>query len=419
MRHLFLLLATSFLFLPTNAFSDILVRYPSGLDAVSAAALSEAIGQAAGEKVVGISARPSPLPKAAQVPAGVTERLAAAASAYKRLELDAVINLLRDLEAACVQAVSFAVCRDALFDAAMLRAMSLVALGRPEEAQVEFRNAHIAHPSEVPDPKKYSPNILRAFAAACAETESLPRVEIHIDTAPLDTIVLVDGNSVLSRSLALVPGRHFIESRPAGFTDVVRIIELATTGENLGTVHLDSSPLADPEAWAALSSAVSDDQWSPGDPGIPSLMTRFQIDTVLLLAYLQGGNAMAVRAARLGKRDLADLPVLNVPWTPLADEFKHALQFARGLPMQNPPAQLPTLGPVPPALQDDAFAEDDESDLEDADEDEDPSIRFQTDAEMPVATEKKSIWKSPWFWISVGAVTAIVSGVVVAVQIQD
>ena len=402
---------------PKNADADLLVRYPAGMEPSHIAEVVDALKDSLQIGVLSVAAQPD-VPAAVSTPSPrLEEKLLAAEAAYKRLALEDAAVLTADLDAECLAAATFETCRKLMFDATLLRGMALFALERTDEAAAAFRTAHTVLPEKVLDPKQYSPNILRAFAAACAETESAPRAEIQLIGEPSDAQLFLDGTAVQGTTIRPAPGRHFIEADLPGFDRAHRILDVDADSSPKQVV-LRPTPQGDVAAWTALTAAISDPKWTPTDPGMSYLLRRFRIDAVLMLDFKTDGGAPAVQLARAGFRDRQPLPVVNSIQGELPSDFDQALKEALGLAKPQL-AVIPAAVPEGPAYDDGADDEDDADVLEDDDE-EDSSIQFDASDDASGPPEKqKNILKSPWLWISIGMVAAIVTGVVVAVQVQD
>lgn len=415
-----------FLCLPMEVLADILVRVPPGTSPEYTAALIEALKQSTGAGAISVSAR---MPKAdknlAEPPEELKTKLEEAETAYKRLELEKALLILDGTDVECMKSASFEACRSFLFDSALLRGMSLFALSRADDADQEFRSAHAAYPAKVLDPKKYSPNILRAFAAACVENDTAPAAEIRLVADPKESILVVNGKEQSTSNVRLSAGRHVIEARLPGFDETFLFVEVTSEGKAADTIMLRPTPKSDVNAWADLAAAVSRKQWSPTEPGVDLLLSRFSIDSVLMLTLDKDGASMNARLARAGRRDTSELPPLAASENDLSPAFEEALKNELGIapPRTSPPVVLTGPSNTPPTTYEDDNEEDDSA-IEDNEEDdeEESSIQYEEsldDSSNAKAERNKKILKSPWLWISVGVVAAIVTGVVVSVQVQD
>jgi hypothetical protein len=414
------LVLLSMLTVNTGVFADILVRTPIAMDAAEISPLIEALKQTAHTSVTVVSSQPHRLAEKLPPP-DVAERLQSAEAAYRNLELDAAIESLKGVNEECVLSASYDGCRDFLYEAALLRGMSYLALKRTEEAEFEFRSAHIASPSSVLNPKKYSPSILRAFASACQEFETASGTLVHLRPSPDNAAVFADGNPVKSDAVRLSSGRHIIEVRLPGFDTKRLFVEVDAKGGGAPEVIAPVLPPSDDvTAWSALVAAVSEDNWTPAEPGMTSLLARFRIDAVLMLRSNDNlgekGGESAVRLGQAGKMDILELPPVRLS-APISAQLQEALTAAFRGPSASKP--VPSEGPAPPSAEE-AASEDEEDDSLLDEEDEDPALQFDGSEEpLKPASQKKNIFKSPWLWISVGVVVAIVSGVVIAVKVQD
>ncbi len=404
--------------LPRLTAADVLLMYPVGMSAGQAETVASALSRGAGVTVLAVAQKlPSSAVERSPSPA-VEAEFASAASAYKELALNDVPRLLQGIEERCVQSASLDACRSVLFEAGMLRGMAFFAAGKTDEASLEFQSAHIAHPSKIPDPKRYSPNILRAFAAACADLEDAPRIRLVVDTTPAEAAVSVDGREIQSGEVDLLPGRHVVRARLAGFVDDVRVLDLRQEDR----LVLSLTPQGDPEAWETLRSLLSDEHASANDAALHLLIRRFRIDAVILGTLADNGRKVLFRVQKTGASTSTALPALSLGADTIPPSFVEGAGASLGIPL--------TAGPLDPAraskskteAETDAAAEaetdEDGEDIADEDEDEDPSIQYRPSGEEARTAKRKSILKSPWFWISVAAVTAVVSGVVIGVQME-
>ena len=401
---------------PKQAGADLLVRYPVGMEPSHLANFVESLRSSLEIGVLSVAKQPTVAATAPPPSPATVDRLHAAEAAYKRLDLEKAVTSASDLDTACLRETTFGSCQSLMFDSALLRGMAFFALGRTAEADASFQTAHTLFPGKVLDPKRYSPNILRAFAAACADAESASKVDFRLIGEPPDAVFFLDGEAVRETTVRLSLGRHIVEAHLPGFDKAVRIINVDEDSVP-GEVVLRPTPQSDVAAWTALTAALSSPDWTPTDPGIPYLLRRFRIDAVLLLDFETDGTALEVRLAREGRRDLQSLPGIDSLLVTPNAAFNRSLKEALGLAEQQPPVAAPLAVPEGPMYTD---AEDDDDLDEDEEEEEDSSIQFDTSDE-PVAQPdgSKNILKSPWLWISVGVVAAIVTGVVVSVQVQD
>ena len=402
--------------LPVGAAADVLLLYPPGMPTSHAEALAASLRSSIGLKVVAAAEKPAPSVASSSPPQVVIEQIASGEAAYKKLNLSEVPVLLDGIEGTCARLASVASCRDIFFEAAMLRAMALSAAGEPDEAEREYQNAHIAYPSRIPEPKRYSPNVLRAFAAACADLDAQPGIRLRIRELPAGSAIFVDGERLKNDEVKVPPGRHVLFARCAGFDDAVRVLDLREDSD----VPMPLAPLNDPDAWEALLSHASRLRNTAADRALLPLLQRFDIDAVLLARYNSTGDAIQFRLMADGKWNSSAFVPLPVGETTVSSELSAALRAALGPPPQD--------GPITPAVSARVSAQtapsageeedDDGSVISEEDEDENPAIQYQSGNETPTASKKKNIFKSPWFWISIAATAAIVSGVAVGVQLD-
>ncbi len=146
-------------------------------------------------------------------------RLAEGRVLYDRAQPDQAILVLED--AAQQLAAGLAVSTDvrSLHEALMLLGVSYVGLGDETSARAAFRRSAILDPSRELDAVNYPPSVVSLFneVRASVAKESPGRIAV---TASVDAELFIDGKSrgpVVSGSIALVPGTHYVLVRsPAG-----------------------------------------------------------------------------------------------------------------------------------------------------------------------------------------------------------
>ncbi len=403
-----------------SAFADMLVRFPLGADPVGMNLLLEGIKKSTGIKVVAVATVRSTDDGLPNISESILQKYKQAEDSYKNVLLEKTIETLKTIDEECIKTASFEACRSLVFDSALLRGMSAFALGQISNAEHEFRNAYLALPTGILDPKKYSPNILRAYASACADLQNLPQAEIKLNVRPKEANVFVNGELSNSRSLRLSPGTHVLEGRLLGYRNTTLIIKVDSSGQAEKEISLKLEPKPNASAWGQLIEEISKEDWNPTEVGVSALLKRFNIDFVLMLDFSIDGAYMLAELARSDRREIVELPKLSAPWSSLPEGFDIALQTYMGKP---PNRQENILNPSASQTVEYNDEEDDgELDEDDEpDEFEDTSIRFKTPdkPEEAVPVKKKGIHKKPWFWISTIAITAIISGVAISIAVQD
>ena len=147
------------------------------------------------------------------------------------------------------------------------------------------------------------------------------------------------------------------------------------------------------------------------------MMARFKIDYVVKVEPAALGAArLETSLARVGEDDLVVLPALGRPGEVVSQGFLRELKRAMGIPVVEPKPLA-----VSPAVP----ADDDTVGDGPLEEEEDPSIRFrEPDKEDEAApadekSEGSKLVRSPWLWVSIGAVAAIVAGFAVTAHLAD
>jgi hypothetical protein len=406
-----------------------LVRFPRGFDVADMSTTAKALEQQVGVHTVGVAeAEKEDRGLSTDLPEQVTGLLERAQTAYKELNLTLALEILEPAEALCLSHAVYSACQSFLFEADLLRGMALDAMGNKEAAAQSFRSAHIALPTRVADPRRYPPDIIRAFAKACADVESAGAATVALSSDPEGASFRADGVPVASpEALSLTPGRHIVASELLGFEDAWQRVDVDASGVAPSEVRFALTPLPHVDAWKALVAHISTPGWRPTDPGLDALLDRFKIDAVILLERGPAGVAGLVAKIAVSKdAQLQELPSPGAPGAPISEAFTVRVKENMGLevtPVADPDPTA-TVSPPPPEAHPPEAHPDGEAGkaLGDQDENEDPSVRFlegdKAEGDEEAGTGAKLL-KSPWFWISIGIVTAIVTGVVVATQVGD
>jgi hypothetical protein len=410
-----------------DATAEILVRFPAGTDISHVSGTAKALERAVGVPILGVLAiqesemTPMPLPPTIGV------RLEKARAAYRKLELDTVPAILDGAETACLNAAPYETCREFLFEINMIKGMALLASPGKEtsDADQAFRSAHIADPVRVLDPRRYPPNVIRAFANAWTGSEAIPKTDCSIVSNPKGVQLSLNGVPVRGDVLRLAPGRHVIEARFLGFEAQFQLVEIAPGTKGPITIRFNLNPETDVVAWKSLIREISNHAWQGRDEQVAALLTRFQISYVVLLARVpEDKDGLKAMLASASDRDFRSLPALYQLGPPVPDTFVSALMDAIGIekPAAKTDAEAVVIGPSNADGYDSESFFDDEGDHDDdaLDEDEDPSVRFIGGVDEEAGERRFTrVMKSPWLWISVGIVAAIVTGVVVSTQVED
>jgi hypothetical protein len=400
----------------SSARGDILVSFPSGSDPAWVTAFTEEIEHSVEVPAVGVVALdPQDTSPRYTLPKRAREMLETARTEYKELRLDKVLKVLDGAEAVCLDEADFATCRSFLFEVNLLRGMAFEALGKDAPGAQAFRSAHLAERTRVLDPRLYPPRILRAFAKACSSSSKQGTLKLSLSSLPAGADFLLDGDAVTTPTLDLGPGRHVVEARFVGYQRAWRMLEVAADGGKPATLRFVLEAKSEMEAWKALIDRVSSPSWRPGARGMAPLLERFHIDYVVLLERPEAGSARyEASIVKSGEADFIVMPSPGLPSGPVSTSFQNALKRVLGIPVPEPAVIAP-----PPAAEEDLADADDA--LEDDNEEEDPSIRFAgEDAPRGEAPEDRPrLVKSPWLWISLGVVAAIVSGFAVTATVSD
>ncbi len=401
----------------TPVHSDILVRFPRGFDVGRMSEIAKGIERELAVHAIGVvEAEPFVDHGPSMVPERADARLAKAKTAYKELDLPSVLEILSNAEETCLKEASFAVCRDFLFEVNMLRGTALDAMGSKETAADAFRSAHRADFARVVDPRQYPPDIMSAFAKACA-AEPAPFSGTSLVSVPAGARFLLDGVEVTDPSkVPLHSGTHLLEAALIGFEKGRKIVTVYPSNPPSGELVFQLSPLSHFHAWKALVAYISQPVWRPEEPGVAALLERFRIDAVIAISResaapstLRGDLALA------GKPGMRSLSSPGEIGSPLSEGFLTDIKDALGIAGAPAVVTAPAVNPPPPPA-----VVDDEDQAEE--EEEDPSIRFNRASETVSEEETRKgikLLKSPWFWVSVGAIAAIVTGVVVTTQVGD
>ena len=428
--------------------ADLLVRFPIDTPAKEMATVTKQLERSLGLHVLGVNAKPIVAQEEAPaaVPAAASEALEKAKAAYKRLALDEVVTLLDGVEGRCLDQAGYDTCRSLLFDVYMIRGMALMAIdSEAEDADQAFRSAHIVEPTRVLDPKKYPPNVLRRFAKAWTDSKAV--TVCRLNSAPDEARFLVDGSPTKERAVALTPGSHVIEARLVGHAPLYRLVNIAnitpgsvtpdsvtpdsvtpgniTAGVTAAKpspldIRFELTPHSDALVWKTLVGRISDPDWQGQDPEVGQLLSRFDISAVVMLSSPRPTGELSAEIAFADRVGVQHLPSITALAPPLSQTFTDGLKRALDIPVAPPPAATPAIvtGPTDTDFMDEIFDTEDED--EDAlDEDEDPSVRFgDTDDLEDTSPKFSTVMKSPWLWISLGLVAAIVGGVVVSTQVD-
>jgi hypothetical protein len=390
---------------PVAARADVGLRVPAEATPDEVAAITAALKKAQPKAVRVFVAAPTPPP--ATPPLAATERLERARKAYKNLELDAARTDLAAAETACLAGGSCGACRDLLFDAHLLAGAIAVSLGQDEVAAAEFVTAHAAQLSRVVDPRRFPPKIVGAFNRACADMENLPPAAIRVGSEPKGASLWLNGAPIQADGAVEVRARRvYVEARLAGFAPRCEALDPAAGPSStlrLSAIAADKEPDEAARLLAAADPAL--------DAAAIAFLGRIGLDRFVSLSLAAQPSRFTVRAARTGMPTWVELPPLSGAADAGSAQFTEALATALGDP---PAVEVVPVPPPPDPLDDDPDGLDDEE--------EDDSIMLDPDVGDPPDDGTGSgskILKSPWLWISIGVVVAVVGGVVIGTQVSD
>ncbi|MCP4601001.1 MAG: hypothetical protein GY847_10830 [Proteobacteria bacterium] len=394
--------------------AGILVRFPKEADPERVEAVTQEIERTSGEKtrgVVAIDAEPQKVPT--DPPRASTVALEQARAAYKELDLERTLSLAEEAEKSCLDSLPVIACRRLLFDARMLMGMAAAAQKKPDESAQAFRSAHAADPARVADPRLYPPQIVRSFSRACAAGDRAAGIRVLFSSSPPGASFKLDGAEINTSNKAdLGPGRHVFEASLLGYESAHRIVDvdLAASAQKKVVIELVPLPLA--EAWEEMRKSLSTPLPNMADPGLATLFKRFEIDRLIVLTPASGASGgYDVSLIETGKVGSKSLPNIALSGESLPSDFIEGLKDALG--MESPPEPEPVTVPKRELYLEDDPEEDDES----------SSIRLRPEDMYELGEEDEGIGireviTSPWFWISVGAVAALVGGVVIITQVD-
>jgi hypothetical protein len=396
---------------PIAALGDLGARVPSEATPEELAALTAALRKAQTAPVRVFAARtPSAEPPAEPAPpAAATAALEQARKAYKSLEMDTARTFLAEAESACLADGRCDACRDLLFDAHLLAGAIAASLGQEDLAASEFITAHAAHPPRVVDPRRFPPKIVGAFNRACADMEKLPPSEIRVASEPKGAALRLDGETIPADTGVQVKARRvYVDAQLAGFAPRCEALDSAAGPAPSHAIRLSEIPADRVPAEAALLLSA------PGpalDAATVAFLGRIGVDRFVSLAIAAKPLRFTARAARAGAPAWVELPPLASAADAGAPRFAEALAAAVGdAPVAETPPVLPPANPP----------DDDPDGLED--EEEDDSVMLDPDVDSSPgggASSGSKILRSPWLWISIGVVVAVVGGVVIGTQVND
>jgi hypothetical protein len=393
---------------PSAARADLAVRVPAEATPDEAAAIESALHKAQGAAVRVLVAPPA-APQIPGPPLPATAALERARKAYKSLDMDTARSELAAAEAACLEGGGCGACLELLFDAHLLLGAIAASLEQDDVAAAEFVTAHAALPSRVVDPRRFPPKIVGAFNRACADAERQAPLAVRLAAEPADASLWVNGSSI--RAGADVPVRSrrvYVEARLVGHAPRCEAVEAAAAPTSAHTIRLARiAAEAEPgEVERVLSRAAALD-----GPAV-AFLGRVGIDRFVAVALAAAPSRFSVRAAHAGAPAWVDLPPLRSAADAASPQFAEALAAAVGEEPESVPAPAPATPPIPPDEEPDGL--DDES--------EDDTLLLDPDAatapDAGPSTGSK-ILRSPWLWISLGVVVAVVGGVVIGTQVND
>lgn len=389
--------------------SDVLLVFPEGTSSADVAAATQAVERSSGLPVRGISlvARVEE-PAERTPPREASGALEEARERFRNLELDGAGAYVKTAREACLGGGVLSRCGTLLFEAELLEGMIEMARGDQPAAERSFRTAHSFEPERVVDPRKYPPKTVAAFNRACSrEGGGFP---LEVSAKPEGAAILVNGESVEGGGLhagdvdMVVVEASMLGYRPA-------LVGVARPKEGVARASFELEPVPKDAAWQDLKEALAS-AGATGDRDVTAVLKRFGIDHVVFLDRAGEGAGASYRAglAALGQRTPAPLAEVTGSME-LGEVLGEALKRALGVggsPEGDEPERLVPmiLEPGPDEVDDDM---------------EDSLARFgDVDGSDDAGTgEAAKIFRSPWFWVGVGVVVAVVGGVVIGTQVGD
>jgi len=405
-----LLTAIALALFPIATLADVGVRLPAEATPDEAAAIEGAVRQAQKAPVRMFAASPDGGAPAATAPPQVAATaLERARKAYKNLDQDAARAALAEAETACIAAGSCTACRDLLFDAHLLAGAIAVSLGQDDTGAVEFVVAHAVHPSRVVDPRRFPPKIVGTFNRACADMEKLPPVAFRVTSDPAGAVLSLNGASIPAGAELRVKSRRvYVEARMAGYAPRCEALDAAAEGLSERAIRL--APLAADQERAEAALLLSARTTALDAPAL-AFLGRIGIDRFVALSLATKPFRFTARAAHKGAPAWVELPPLAAAADAASPEFAAALAAAVG---EKPEVEAPPV-PHPP----DPPVDDDPDGLDDEGEDENVLLDPDTGGKPDDGSGKGSkVLRSPWLWISIGVVVAVVGGVVIGTQVD-
>jgi hypothetical protein len=243
--------------------------------------------------------------------------------------------------------------------------------------------------------------------SACSAGERASLVIVEVSSNPKGASFRLNGLPVEAGKISLLPASNIIEASLIGHGTAHRIVEVDLIYRGPDKVVIDLKQLPDIEAWEDLRDRLCELSFDLTDAGLIALMKRFDIGDVIFLDYAKASDGFDALVGAPGKKRLEPLPGIGLPGEPLTIEFVDGLKGALGIA---PPPEQAT-APTQKVVIDDEPEEDDES----------SPIRLHPENIEDSETDTEGLRKvvtSPWFWVSVGVVAVVVTGVVIATQVD-
>lgn len=389
--------------------ADILISFPPGTDTGQVARVADSVGRTCGVSARGATRMESLVPVVeSATPKSAAETLARARRAYRDLDLDEAVELLAGAQKECLETAEFVRCRELLFDVNLLRGIIESTRGEMESAKVFFRTAHSFMPEKVIDPRQHPPRIVADFNRACTTGGAGRKVEAR--TEPPGGSIAVNG--VLLDQGPLVPfdtGLVVVEAKMLGYEPAKMLVKPGPESPLDEELVVRLKPLPEDQAWMELRRGL---QRADGldDPGMVRLLARFGLDRVVILERgKEIGVAFEAALARPGGGPTVALGKMRSE-DEMEKELGPLLAKALGVAVtqDRPPREI-----VPLVL---------EPDPDDVGDDrEDDLVRFPDgdDEDDGEPGEAGKVFRSPWFWVGVGVVVAVVGGVIIGTQAGD
>jgi hypothetical protein len=408
---IYTMLAVAVLLVSSTGIADNIVVFPPGTQAAKMADIAKKIEEISGISTRGVTClEPSPVKNVeSQNLASARTDYKQARQFYKNMEFDKAFMLLESAQQKCYLKSLTPSGKKLLFNIYILKGAIYTARDNSDRAGQEFRSAHIAAPAMVIDPALYSPAIQRLFGKAVTQMEKMAGVDIKLISKPKEAFFKVD-NKEAHDVIKLKPGRHIIEASLPGYVTAVRTVDIDSDGSGPPVLKIKLKKRDNSKAWHELRAVLYMGVNSFAGSGIKRLFMRFGIETVFFVEHNE--NSITLFAATPGTAARIELPAVQKTEDMNSEAFKTALFHALGIKPGQNRESLTTV-----AVNSDIHA------VACDDTGETFIIKnFNTTnlkAESAAMSDSRKIFKSPWFWTSVGLAVSIATGVAVTMRVTD